>query len=200
VFIKRLFNIQAVIAEAVEVEIRKSRKFNQQFTKPLQKAIDAEALVVIEPRTLPAFVAIDAYAVYSSIQTLGARYSHSGLDYGEAYTYATALVLDAPVVSNDRNAIATAQRRNLQMPTLVARFYDIVVLCRQTEQITNDDCNEIRKRLAAKSEFIPTTFRNRSFEDGLPGFYARLIDGSIASIGAVNPLDVGDVRIVLNRV
>ncbi len=52
-FLKRAFQIQPAITEAVEAEIRRSKKFRTRFTHDLQKALDSETLVVLDARTLP---------------------------------------------------------------------------------------------------------------------------------------------------
>jgi hypothetical protein len=198
-FMRRTFNMQPAVTEAVEMEIRKSRKFRARFTKALDEALDRQTLVVLDPRTLPAYVTTDPNAVYDSIQTVGARYERSGLDYGEAYTFAAGVVLQVPVVSNDITAIEVAQKKGLQLPSLVARVFDLIVLGHQAGHLGLKDCDEVRKALAREAEFLPASFRKRSFEGGLTTFYPRLQDGSNAPVGAVSASSILDKRFVLVR-
>jgi hypothetical protein len=196
-FVKRRFRIQPAIVEAVEAEVRKSKKFRAQFTKELQKAIDNHAVEVIDSRTMPAFVNTDPHAVFNSIQTTGFDYGQRGLDYGEAYTFAAGVILNAPVISNDHNAVLTAQNRRIPLPTYIFRTYDLIVLCHQTEQLSTKECEDIRQALAKRNEYVPVAFQHTSFVKGLQNFYPRLLDGSKVSIASNVPITKLDVRLTI---
>ncbi len=198
-YLKREFGVQPAIAEAVEMEIRKSTKFRSRFTGVLEKALDSQTIITIDTRTLPAFVSTNPAAVYDSIQSVGLKYERSGLDYGEAYTFAAGVVLNAPVLSNDSSAIRTAQRKGLKLPFLVARVFDLVVLCRQCDYLDDHGCDDIRKALASEGEFIPAAFHHRSFKDGIIEFYSRIIDAALPLLGCEQPQSELDIRLKLAR-
>ena len=196
-FLKKKFRIQSAIVEAVEAEVRKSKKFRAQFTKELQKAIESETVVVIDPRTIPAFVSTGPAAVFDAIQTNGLDYEQRGLDYGEAYTFAAGVALDVPVVSNDLNAILTAKKRGIKLPQHLFRTYDLFVLCHQSGELTVDDCDGIRKTLIEKNEFVPVAFEKTSFAKGIDNFYPRILDSSKQALGSTVQFHELDVRLTI---
>ena len=196
-FLKKRFRIQPAVVEAVEAEVRKSKKFRAQFTKELQKAIDNETVLVIDSRTIPAFVSRSPAAVFDAIQTNGLDYEQRGLDYGEAYTFAAGVALDVPVISNDMNAILTAQRRGIRLPRYLLRTYDLIVLSHQIGDLTAGDCDAIRQTLLQRNEFVPAAFERSSFVNGLGKFYPRLLDSSKQSIGSGVQLTEFDVCLTI---
>ena len=196
--IKKRFNIQPAIVEAVEAEVRKSKKFRSQFTKELQKALDNGTIVVLDTRTLPAYVTTSPDAVFNMIQTNGFSNGRLGLDYGEAYSFAAGVALGIPMVTNDMNAVRTAQKRGIQLPTNLLRTYDLIVLCHQFGELTEHDCDEIRKTLVGKNEFVPAAFEKTSYGKGLTSFYPRIHDGSKSALGAPVAVHQLDVRITIN--
>jgi hypothetical protein len=196
-FLKKRFRIQPVIVEAVEAEVRKSKKFRSQFPKELQKALDNETIFVLDSRTMPAFVSTSPAAVFNAIQTNGFEYEQRGLDYGEAYTFAAGVALGCPVISNDMSAIRTAQQRNIALPRHLLRTFDLVVLHHQIGELTEKDCDGIRQTLAGKNEFLPAAFSGTSFSKGLPHFYPRLHDSSKAAVGSPVALSQLDVRVTI---
>lgn len=198
-FVKRTYRIQPAITEAVEVETRGKLRVRARFQKDLDKILSEESLVVLDTRTLPAYVTTDAHAVYNSMQAVGFDYARNGLDYGEAYTYAAAIVLKAPVISNDLNAVKTARKKALQLPISIARTFDLVALCHQGGYLQERDCDAIRQVLFREREFLPAAFQHSSFAKGLDHFYLRFVDCSTAITGASDPITELDVRIVLSR-
>ena len=192
--IKRKYHIQPMVVEAVDVEIRKNKKFRGRFDKVYQKSVDHETVLILDARSLPAFVTSDARSVYESIQSTGLRYNLF-MDYGESYTHAAAVILRAPVVSNDHNALRVAQKNGLDIQEPVLGTFDLVVFALQTGHLNDRDCEEIRKKLLAAGEPVYAAFKHRSFRDGLPNFYARLTDISIPAIGSPSPKSKWDQRI-----
>jgi hypothetical protein len=195
--IKKRYRIQSAIVEAVEAEIRKSKKFRSHYTKELQKAIDNGTTAILDSRTLPAYVATSPDAVFDAIQTNGFKNEQRGLDYGEAYTFAAGVALSVPVVTNDMSAIKTAQIRGIALPKFLLRTYDLFVLCHQFGELSENDCDEIRKLLANKNESLPGAFTKTSYSKGIPNFYPRLHDGSKPSLGAATAIAPLDVRLTL---
>lgn len=196
--LKRAYRVQPAIVEAVEMEVRKSKKFRARFTKELQKAIDSETIVVLDTRTLPAFISTDAAAMHDTIQTKGFQYNRV-LDYGEAYTFAAAVVLNVPAVSNDITALRAGSKAQLNLPKIVLRAFDFFVFCHQSDLCTAGDCDRIRQSLATEREWIPAAFQNTSYEKGLPHFYARLLDGTKAGVGADQPRNEPEMRVIVYR-
>jgi hypothetical protein len=143
------------------------------------------------------FVATSPAAIYDAIQTNGLAFEQRGLDYGEAYTFAAGLAFEAPVISNDISAIRTARRRSIPLPPYVVRTYDLIVLCHQTGDLTEQECDGIRQALAGKNEFVPAAFAQASFVEGLRKFYPRLHDSSKAAVGSDVPLLEFDVRLTI---
>jgi hypothetical protein len=195
--VKKRFRIQPAIVEAVEAEVRKSKKFRAQFTKELQKAIDNGTILVLDSRTLPAYVATSPDAVFDAIQTNGFNNEQRGLDYGEAYTFAAAVALSAPVMTNDMQAIHTAQNRGIQLPSHLLRTYDLIVLSHQIDELTEKDCDDVRQLFDSKNEPLPAAFKKTSYAKGLSNFYPRLHDGSKKPLGAVAALTVFDIRLTI---
>lgn len=192
--IKQSFDIQPAIVEAVEMEIRKSKKFRAKFTKDLQKAIDSETLLVLDTRSLWRFVEVDANTIYDALQTRGFQYARV-LDYGEAYTFAAAVVLRAPVISNDINAIRAAARAKLDLPTYLFRAFDVLILCNHSGLMSDSECDATRKSLIAANEWVPASFQHASFCDGLNRFYPRMLVLAKTPVGVEEPQNDLDVRI-----
>jgi hypothetical protein len=194
--LKQTYRIQPAVAESVDVEVRTNKKFRGQFSGMYQKALASETVLVVEQRTLPSFIATDARTIYNSIQTLGLQYNRF-MDKGESYTHAAGVILRVPVASNDGSALLVAQRNGIQVYEPVLRMFDLVVLGRQIAFYSDSDCNKIRKELLNRNEGVPAAFKNCSFEDGLPNFYARIIDGFLQVIGAPGPLSKRDSRVTI---
>jgi len=193
--LKHSFNIQPAIVEAVEVEIRKSRKFPK-FNKHLQKAIDSETIMILDARTLPRFITIDANATYNAIETRGFQYAKI-LDYGEAYTFAAGVVLRTPVLSHDITAIKAASRAGLDLPEHILRAFDLFVLYNQCGLMSESECDAARKILVAANEWVPTAFQRASYIDGLNSFFARMLEGSRGAVGFAYPQNDLDIRLIL---
>lgn len=199
-FIKRTYRMQAATTEAVEMEVRRNPVFRARLSRQFEKALNDQVLVLLDTRTLPAFVTTDPNAVYNSLQVLGSKYERAGMDYGEAYTYAAGLVLNVPVISNDLNAVKTARQKNLKLPQLVGRVFDIVALCYQAGHVSAGECDQVRKALSEAGEFLPAAFNRRSFADGLPHFYCRIHDVGYPTVGAPTPIGDLDIRLSIRRV
>ncbi len=181
--IRRVYGIQPIVPEAVEVELTNPRQpKSSQFLAKAQKALDNGALIVLDERTIGAFTSNDPHSTYTSIQLLGQK-SNIHVGKGEAFVHAAALVLRAPALSNDLNAFNTLDRVGLKQAQYVLRAYDIFVLFHQIGELQDNDLDGIRDRLlSVGKEAIPTAFQKRKFTDGLPYFCPRIIDGSCAQL------------------
>jgi hypothetical protein len=134
--------------------------------------------------------------MYELIQSTGLRYTLF-MDYGESYTHAAAVVLDVPVASNDHAALVVAQVNGLSVHEPVLSTFDLVTFALQTELLSTKDCETIRKKLLAEAEPLPPAFRHSSFQDGLPNFFARLVDGSRPLVGCQTSTTKWDKRITV---
>lgn len=193
---KRKYGIQPAVVEAVDVEVRRNKKFRSRFAKAYQKSLDNGTIVVLDTRTLRAFVTTDARSVYESIQSLGLHYKLF-LDYGESYTHAAAVVLQVPAASNDHKALVVAENNGLEIHQPVLWMFHLVVFALQTGLLTERDCEAIRKKLLEEAEGVPRAFEHCSFANGLPNFYARLADGFIPAVGSPTTKSKWDHRITV---
>lgn len=186
--VRRLYGMQPAIPESVESELtRPTQPKRVLFADNAKKALDNEALVVLDERSIGAFTSNDPHSTYNSIQLLGQKHSLK-IGPGEAYVHAAGLVLRAPALSNDAKAVNDADRLGIQIAPYVLRAYDLFVLFHQIGELSESDCDEIRKKLAsAKEKAIPLAFKDRKFAEGLSRFYQRLVDGE-------RPRRTGDIQ------
>jgi hypothetical protein len=82
------------------------------------------------------------------------------------------------------DAIRILRAASTGIPDRILRFFDLIIFLFQIKQLTAVECKAIRQQLMARGEYIPACFKNCSFEDGLPQFYARLLDRSLPRIGS----------------
>ena len=200
--LKRLYGVQPTIVEAVEFETlfpgKGLTKHVATIQPRLQKALNNGTLIVLNERTLPAIVGPGAHAVWTQISIIGTRF-HRVADYGEAYSHATAAVLSAPVVTHDLTAIRALARAGEQIGPLVLRVFDLYVFAHQCGLLSVQDCDDSRQILSGQGEWLPDAFLRRNFSDGLPLFFARILDKDLAPIGSSVPVEVHDGRLFLSR-
>lgn len=184
------YGIQAFIVPEVEIEVVSSRAFGNRFHPALKKAVSNGILKILEEPRYSAILnsnsTLQASAVgisYSDIQALGSAYNRR-IDAGEAYTFAAAVKLGQPAISNDYSALATMSRTGLAFPPNVLRAYDLLVFGHQIELFSEKQCDEFRQALLAESEFIPALQKSTSFLKGLATFVPRLVDSSRPRVGA----------------
>lgn len=188
--LKTTYGFQPVIAPEVEIEILSSRKFAGRFSHALRKAISAGTLVVLDAAGFASLLAtsseLRSAAVgvsFADIQSLGATYNRR-VDRGESYTFAAAVKLGQPAVSNDMSALTALDQAGCTLPPTVLRAYDLFIFAYQVSLYTETRCDDLRKALLAeRSEFIPGAFKNSSFQDGLRKFTPRLVDTKKAEVG-----------------
>jgi hypothetical protein len=184
--LKRFYGIRPVITEAVEQELFRARMRNSdKFQPQVQKALANGALTLLDEHNLGAFTSNDPHTTYISIQVEGAK-NHVHLGKGEAYSHAAGVVLRAPVMSNDMKAIVIADRVRLTTAKPTIRAYDLFVLFHQIGELSDKDCDDIRKDLTGFGESPPAALAGCKFAEGLKHFCARLVDvdGPILANGA----------------
>ena len=119
------FDIQPVVVQEVETELRWTKHHRNRFEAHLKKAISTGCLAICDVSFLQTHLGAPATATFSGIQTLGrANGRHVGA--GEAYTHAAALTLGVPALSNDFSAIRVLQHAGFQLPSPVLRFFGSV--------------------------------------------------------------------------
>jgi len=192
--LEKIYGIRPVVTEAVEDEITNpTHRRASLVDAPFQKAIDSGVLTVLSRRTIRMFTTNDPYSTYDSIELRGQDYSKI-VQRGEAYTHAAAVVLRAAAMSNDASAIRTLDRTSLPYGSPVLRTYDLFALFAQRGDLSERDCDAIRKRLVAIGEHPHPQFEKSKFIEGISRFYPRLLDKSLRAIGAEIMRELGDER------
>jgi hypothetical protein len=194
------YKVQPAIASAVESEtlqiLTTIRKFMGR-QEQLKKALSNNTITLIDRQSL-SMLGTGVDALLRQIDSEGRRF-HLRVDRGEAYTHAAAAVLGVPVATNDVSALNRLIRDEENIPRPILRFWNLIVFGRQTGQLDDPSCDKIRQALARIGESLPRCFTGRTFSDGLPEFYARLVDGMAPAVGAPNPQNALDDRRVLFR-
>lgn len=169
--LKRKYQVQPAIVDAVEYEVRSPgkslRKYSSLIEPRLQKALGNGTILLIDGRSLPSIVGVGASAVETQIAITGTKY-HKFVDYGEAYSHAAAAVLGAPLFTHDRNAIRVLNRAGEQICKYVLRAFDLYTFAYHIKLLDVRSCDKVRQSLAALGEWLPDAFFKRSFENGLP--------------------------------
>jgi len=199
--LKRCYNVQPSIVEAVEMETRspgRSLKKHLSMLEPrLQKALGNGTLLLLDGRSLPSIVGAGAHAIETQISITGTRY-HRVSDYGEAYSHVTAAILGLPLMSHDFTAIRALHRAREPITPYILRAFDLYTFSHQCGVLTVKDCDNVRQLLHGHREWLPDAFLKRSFTDGLGMFYPRLLDRSLRAIGSSVPIDADDNRLLVS--
>jgi len=172
--LKDNYGVQPTITQEVDLELRWIARYKDRFVPQLQKALRSGTLQLLDPPTFqPLMSGAPLGASWESFQALGAQYA-GPVQRGEAYTFAAALTLGLPALSNDFRAIQTLENNLRPLPSPVIRGFDLLVFAYQTGALDLKTCNDIRSELLKNKEGIPKAFKNASFEDGLLNFSSRL--------------------------
>jgi len=192
--LEKVYGIRAIITEAVEDEITNPAHRRASLVgAPFQKAINSDVLTVLSRRTIGMFTTNDPHSIYDSIELRGQEYSRI-VQRGEAYTHAAAVVLRAAAMSNDASAVRALDRSNVQYGAPVVRAYDLFALFAQRGDLSERDCDAIRKALVAIGEHPHSQFEKSKFSDGIARFYPRLLDRGLPAIGTEIARELGDER------
>jgi hypothetical protein len=199
--LKRCYNIQPSIVEAVEMETRspgRSLKKHLSTLEPrLHKALGNGTLLLLDGRSFPSIVGASAHAIETQISITGTRY-HRVADYGEAYSHATAAILGLPLMSHDFTAVRALKRAREPITPYMFRAFDLYAFSHQCGVLTVKDCDNVRQLLYGHHEWLPDAFFKRNFADGLGMFYPRLLDRSLGAIGSSVPIDPDDTRLLVS--
>ena len=114
--LKTDYGLPVCIHDAVEGELRfhAEKKFKR-LAKPINKALDSDALRLLTPDSLAEWGFLDAEKTLDGIGRLGKKYGDY-VDRGEAYSYAMANLLRAPILSNDASALADLVDGRITVP------------------------------------------------------------------------------------
>lgn len=178
------YGIQPAVVPEVETELMWSRRFGGRFVPQLKKALGNGLIEVLDTTTLPRYIPTHlAKGVNESCQTLGQQYNRFA-DRGEAYTFAAAVTLSEPALSNDKSALDALEYNGMTLPSPVLRVFDLLAFSHQTGALDVKDCDMIRKELVQLGEHVPRAFKNVSFLKGLAQFCPRILDSAAARAGS----------------
>ncbi len=199
--LKSDYGIQCVVHEAVEYEL--TRKVKQKWPdrlKTLDKALGSSLIGVLSERLLQArgYSVEEGRCIIDRIDALGDQY-YIRVDYGEAYTHAAANVLHVPALSYDIQALRKLLSDGVRLERPILRAFDMFTFAFQIGAMSNDECRKVRKVLMKAGEAIPACFANCSYADGLPKFFARLLDRDQQLVGANGPIGDFDDRLWVSR-
>jgi hypothetical protein len=180
------YGIQPTIVEEVETELMWTRRYGSRFVPQLKKATASGLIERLDVTVLGRHVGqAIAKSVHSGFQALGQQYSKHA-DPGEAYTFAAAVTLGVPALSNDKSAVDALDYNGMALPSPVLRAFDVLTLSYQVGALAEKECDKVRKELLQLGEHVPRAFRNASFADGLAQFCPRILDGGVKAVGTAS--------------
>lgn len=201
--IKSDFAVQSAIVEAVESEVGWNLQNVPKFMGrqlQLKKAVGNGTIALINREfvtTLLGSSEVDGWI--RLIETEGERL-YARVDRGEAYSHAVSIALRLPVATHDMRAVNRLLADGEPVPSPILRFWDIVTLGHQIGCLDRGSCDSIRQKLRNLNERAHHCFASKSFSDGLNDFYPRLLDRDRPPLGAPNPQEKLDVRLLLTRI
>jgi len=106
--LKRIFGVQpAVVAEVADIELRWNGRYRARFVGETEKALRSGVLERLDPAAFQGYLGgAPVGSSWAQFQTLGVEYARH-VQRGEAYTFAAAISLGMPAISNDFRAIET---------------------------------------------------------------------------------------------
>ena len=199
--LKKDYGVTSVIVPEVEIEVVSIGKFKARLGPQIRKAKSNGTITVLDSSNFGTIIGSDAelqkQAIgqsYTDIQSIGAQYNRI-VDRGEAYTFAQAICLSQPAVSNDWSAIQALNKAGYNLPSPVLRPYDLVAFAFQNGTLTEKECNNFRKKLESEREFVPAQMRAKSFEDGPAILVRPLLPPNPARANSGYPPESGSRRI-----
>lgn len=168
------FGVRSFIMSEVEVEVLSNRKFGALVRPKLDKALRNGSLKILTSADLEGLAANQSAQVsLADIRKLGTEYNID-VGIGEAYTHAAGVMLDAPTVSNDINAIRTLESKGKKLPPTILRSYDLFAFLHTENYIQVPEAEQALKTLKQYCEWMPPSLKNSSFEDGIGQINCRL--------------------------
>ena len=155
--LKDIYGIQVAIVQEVDLELRWLGKHKDKFVHQLDKALKSDVLRVLDPAYFQSFLGTAPVgASWPGFQSLGAQYE-GRIHRGEAFTFAAAVTLGLPALSNDFNAIKTLEANLLTLPTPVLRGFDLLAFCYQSGCLDLKVCEGVRSELSKNGEGMPSS-------------------------------------------
>lgn len=200
-FLRSKYSIQPLVVPEVEIELRSNKRFAARIAPDLRKALESELIKVLDKAILethyggPPGGPLAAAAALREISKIG-RQNSTFVDTGEAYTLSAASVLGMPAFSNDKTALEALLKSGLSVPATVLRTFDLIALCQQVSEISEEDCEEFRRKLLSENEGVPACFKNYSYRNGIREFSPRIRDSRLADVGLTDSEDLPYSRII----
>lgn len=199
--LKTHYGIRPVIMPEVENELLVHKKHRRLIEPILEKSLSSETLTLLNHTHVQSVLTgSPAILPGTAIQSLLEKINELGSEYnlrvhiGEAYTFAAAVVLGVPAMSNDGNAVNTLLNHDLEVPSPVLRSFDLLAFGCQIGLLTMSECEKHRATLLQHAEPVPKEFSHASFSDGLSRFCVRLIDHGTAAVGTEGRQQIGHSR------
>lgn len=196
------YGIRPVIVQAVESEVfynlRNVPKFRGR-EEQFRKALGNNTLVILDRGALAPFVGSNVDSWIRQMESEGQRL-YAMVDRGEAFTHAASIVLGAPVATSDMSAVHRLLRNGEDIPRPIIRFWDLVVFAYQVGRLDEAACDRIRQTFPRLKEKTLQCFTDRSYIDGLTMFYPRLVCLAHQPVGADQPQERLDERLLLRPV
>lgn len=168
------FGVRSFLMSEVEVEVLSNRKFGGIVRPKLEKALKSRSLKILTSSDLDGLAARGSAPVsLVDIRDLGKDYNID-VGIGEAYTHAAGVTLDSPTVSNDINAIRTLESKGKKLPPTILRSFDLFAFLYAENYIQTPEAEQALKTLKMYREWLPSSLRNASFEDGIRRIDCRL--------------------------
>jgi hypothetical protein len=194
------YGVQPVIVQAVESEVSYLLNNVARFRgrqEQLRKALGNNTLAIADRGFLATILGSGADAWLRQMESEGERLNLA-VDRGEAFSHAASIVLGVPVATNDTSAVYRLLKSGESIWRPIIRFWDLVAFGYQVGFLDDALCDRIRQTLRKLGERIPRCFADRSYIDGLPEFYPRLACAVHPLVGAGQPQERFDERLVLN--
>lgn len=168
------FGVRSFLMSEVEVEVRSNRRFGGIVRPKLEKALKSRSLKILTSSDLDGLATHGSAPVsLADIRDLGKEYNID-VGIGEAYTHAAGILLDAPTVRNDINAIRTLESKGRKLPPTILRSYDLFAFLYAEGYIQTPEAEQALKTLKMYGEWMPNNLRNASFDDGIRRIGCRL--------------------------
>ncbi len=189
--LKARYGVQPVVVEAVAIELRGHRRHSNvrpNFEKSVSKKLIVELTYELLSTQLatgtgPLATPGAVQRLWAAIDERAAKYELI-VDRGEAHTFAAAIELAVPAMSNDASSLRTLRVQGLTAPSPVLRSFDIYVFGLQTGTLSVSDLGRVCGRLRQRGENVPSPFLKHPVDLATLTWDARLIDGTLPVIGA----------------
>lgn len=185
------YGIQPVVVDVVAVELRNHRRIPgipAEFEKALSKRLITELTFDVfrdhfgggaGPLAGPEAV----MRLWRTIEERATKYELV-IDRGEAKTFAAAIEMNMPAMSNDSRSLRTMRDLGLAIPRPVLLSFDVYTLGVQVDVLTTKDLQKICGRLRKLNEWVPSELQRVPIDRDNYPYTTRLVDGSLPILGS----------------